>query len=204
MTKSGVTSTGLAAFPGFLASEPLKVPNAKGEEFKLELNIVQAPNELKITPTGFSVFGAKINIWSLPDIERETGEKADAVWFHNHPWDFWSRVLKGRLVETRAVWNATTGKLDTSVYVREEGESYFCGGEEFHLVTEVDLNTVTLMQMGPKLRPFFDKEGKEQFGEWGYLTEEGGRLTATGRDAVPNPGFRDKLLALNPHMRPKS
>jgi hypothetical protein len=204
MTQTPVTSTGMSAFPGFLQNPPLRVPNAKGVEFKREINIIQAPNELKITESGFQVFGAKMNIWFLPDLERETGEGEAVVQFHNHPWDFLSRVVVGRLIETRAAWNLETGKLDTSVFIREEGETYLCLADEYHLVTEVAPGTTTIMQMGPKKRPFIDKNGNTQHGEWGYLTESGQKLTATGRDAAPNPGFLERLWALNEHLRPKS
>ena len=197
---SAVTSTGQAAFPGFLATLPVRIPNARGVQYKMELNIIQAPNELKVTPTGFKVFGSKVNIWSLPDIERMVGGD-EVVQFHNHPWDFYSTVMTGRLVETRAVWNAETGCLDTSVFVRDEGEEYFCGAEEFHLVTEVTPGTVTLMQMGQKMRRYIDKEGQTQLGEWGYMDRTGKRTTATGRDAAENPTFRAHLLELNPHLR---
>lgn len=138
-----------------------------GEPYKAELTLSKT--------SGWTV---KCNLWMAPD--RRGGETPKP---HNHPWDFHSVTLNGRLVEDRV--EIVDGEL---VYVagveHRVGDVNRIGRSTFHEIVDLEPRTLTLMMCGPGMN------------HWGYLDAEGNYTKA----ATP-AGFLTRLRELNPHQR---
>lgn len=123
----------------------------------------------------------KINSWYLPDLRA--GDKPKP---HSHPWDFYAFILMGGYTEDRY-------ELDGDTVVTNLGVTHRSGSVNevprtlYHEVTEIHDpgRTLTLMVCGAGQR-----------GTWGYLDVRTGEHTRT----APDPGFKDRLRALNPHQ----
>ena len=107
---------------------------------------------------------------------------------HNHPWDFTSDILGGGYTELR-YW------IGPGNVVLRETKTYRVGDRNvlprtiYHVVTNVLPGTVTRLICGEATPG----------NKWGYLNIETGVHT----EAEADPGFIDKLRALNPHLRQK-
>lgn len=118
----------------------------------------------------------KINVWFGPDLR-----------VHSHPWiEFTSHVIAGAITEDRHVLQPD-GRIHSTVLTHEAGEDYTLPGEEYHQVTTVldPGRTVTLMDCGP-----WEPDS------WDNLDPATGVRTPN----VPDPGFRQRLQRLNPHL----
>ncbi|RSN46560.1 hypothetical protein [Actinomadura sp. WAC 06369] len=122
----------------------------------------------------------RVNLWYAPD--RRGGAQPRP---HSHPWAFRSHILAGHYVEDR--YELAGGRVRTELGVEHRaGSVNEIPRELYHEVTEVEPGTLTLMLCGPGER-----------GGWGYLDPETGQHTPTG----PDPAFRARLAALNPHQQ---
>ncbi|WP_367132837.1 MULTISPECIES: hypothetical protein [Streptomyces] len=145
------------------------VPDDRGDAYKAELVLLS-----RVEST------IKINLWSLPD--RRGGERARP---HNHPWAFRSYVLLGGYDEDR--YTLEGGRVVPELSVSHtSGSVNHVAPEVYHDVTAIHdpHRTLTLMVCGP---------GRK--GQWGYLDTDTGEHVAT----QPDPGFLERLRALNPH-----
>ncbi|MFF7446509.1 MULTISPECIES: hypothetical protein [unclassified Streptomyces] len=123
----------------------------------------------------------KVNLWMAPDLRD--GEKSRP---HNHPWEFTAHILAGGYTEQR--YEVVDGQVVTETQVHMAGDTNEVPLSTFHEVTDIQApgRTLTLMVCGA---------GRE--GDWGYLNPTTGELEPNR----PDPGFRDRLIALNPRMR---
>jgi hypothetical protein len=123
----------------------------------------------------------KINLWLAPDLREGDTPKP-----HNHPWEFTSHILSGGYTEQR--YTLRDGTTITESRTHTAGSSNHVPPDVYHEVTEITEpgRTLTLMLCGA---------GRQ--GSWSYLDPETGRTYAN----EPDPGFRDRLIALNPRMR---
>ncbi|MFE7135431.1 hypothetical protein ACFVIM_31685 [Streptomyces sp. NPDC057638] len=127
---------------------------------------------------------AKVNVWFAPDLRRGREPFPHP---HSHPWAFDAHVLLGGYDEDRYT-------PDGGAIRAERGVEHRAGGlnrvplEVYHEVTAVHEpgRTLTLMVCGPGER-----------GRWGYLD----LATGQHRGAAPDPGFTERLKALNPQHR---
>ncbi|GHE14689.1 hypothetical protein [Streptomyces alanosinicus] len=124
----------------------------------------------------------KINLWFAPDLRDGQSPKP-----HNHPWEFTSHVLSGAYTEQR--YTLVDGKVATETHTHTAGGSNHLPLDVYHEVTAISEpgRTLTLMLCGA---------GRQ--GAWGYLDPETGRTY----DNTPDTSFRDRLVALNPRMKP--
>lgn len=122
----------------------------------------------------------KVNLWFAPDLRG--GELSKP---HSHPWAFRARILMGGYSEDRY-------DPDGAGAVRKVTQQHGPGGVNdvplttYHEVTDIHEpgQTLTLMVCGP---------GRQ--GAWGYLDVH----TGEHLPVEPDPLFRERLLALNPH-----
>ncbi|MGW2998703.1 hypothetical protein [Streptomyces sp. NPDC001155] len=123
----------------------------------------------------------KINLWFRPDLRD--GEKPKP---HNHPWPFTAHILLGGYTEQR--YEVVDGKVTSTTQSHRVGEQNDVPLEIFHEVTAITEpgRTLTLMVCGA---------GRK--GEWGYIDPESGEFEANR----PDPGFRARLVAINPRLR---
>lgn len=145
----------------------------------------------------------KLNIWRSPDLRKD-----GAPLPHNHPWPFFSRVLRGGyaedryevrrnrnkiLVDPHTAWDVEGTDVTQNV-AHLAGETNDLPLTTFHEVTEIFEPGQTLSLMNCDLGR---KEG------WGHLEDDGkGNLVY-----VPNKlgeldtRFMPRMLELNPHRR---
>ncbi len=93
-------------------------------------------------------FGIYLHKWNKPD-PRPT--------LHNHPWAFFSIILKGWYTEKRMFRKESTRQY----YGQIIRWLNFVRRSDFHTVNYVDPGTISLMFVGPTHE------------DWGYLTETG-------------------------------
>jgi len=148
------------------------VPDDRGDGYKAELVLINTREST-----------AKVNLWFAADLRG--GQQSTP---HSHPWAFDAHVLLGGYSEDRY-----TPSADGAVRC-EPGVEHLAGGvnsvprEVYHEVTEIHESgrTLTLMVCGRGDR-----------GSWGYLD----LATGLHRAAEPDPGFGERLRALNPQHR---
>lgn len=123
----------------------------------------------------------KVNLWMAPDLRD--GERPRP---HNHPWEFTAHVLAGGYTEQR--YELVDGRVVTETRTHEAGGTNTVPLSSYHEVTHIQApgRTLTLMVCGA---------GRK--GEWGYLDPATGELEPN----QPEPGFRERLAALNPRLR---
>lgn len=123
----------------------------------------------------------KVNLWLAPDLRD--GEESRP---HNHPWEFTAHILAGGYTEQR--YEVVDGQVVTETQVHAAGGANEVPLSTFHEVTDIQApgRTLTLMVCGT---------GRE--GDWGYLDPATGEVEPNR----PDPGFRERLIALNPRMR---
>lgn len=185
-----VTSLGLEKLAGMFQAPGLKIPNHDGDGFyKYELV------ESRDTATGEV---KKMNIWYGPDVQRALtieGESPDTLYPHSHPWSFNSTVISGAITEVR--YRFENGALVSERHIRQTGETYFCGADEFHLVVECIPGTITRMDCGPEVTRALGRDTRR--GDWGYLSTTSGRIVSAFD--YKNPKFLGWLRELNPHLK---
>jgi len=178
------TSGGFDLVQGILAKPPTNIPNAIGEVYKRELTILRALNlqafkELLGDDGSLTI---KVNVWSLPDVDRFFGDGASP---HNHPWPFKSMIISGSYTEDRYRLVDNVIERETKTY--QAGDINEMPADTFHLVTEVIPGTITVMVCGTPAPG----------NEWGYLD----LTTKQYSPAKMDPNFLDKLKEVNPHLR---
>lgn len=200
---SGLTAgMGLSTMASLLTRGPIHVPDLGGGTYKTEIALYDGPGVDVLVPYYPEVGGG------LPQpIELKIGTLKLTWWHagdprplpHNHPWrdeggvSFRSSILSGGYTET--VYRLD-GSTEQRVY--RAGDVNIARHDEYHVVSEVLPQTVTLMACGPRVKP---EEGQSP---WGYLlTGDDGRMVAVGptHPSVMDPGAGDRFKALNPHLR---
>lgn len=123
----------------------------------------------------------KVNVWMAPDLRR--GEEPMP---HSHPWPLTARLLMGGYTEQR--YTLTNGIVHARAVAHRQGGKNHLPTNVFHEVTEVHhpSRTVSLMVCGAGTA-----------GQWGYLGPQTGHVTPPR----PDPAFRERLKAINPHLR---
>ncbi|MEU7162228.1 hypothetical protein AB0A98_38305 [Streptomyces chrestomyceticus] len=146
------------------------VPDEAGDACKAEL-VLREDTEATV----------KVNLWLLPDRRAADGRPAP----HSHPWDFRSWILLGGYDEDRYELSDGHVRADLAVAHRS-GTVNEIDRALYHEVTGIHEpgRTLSLMVCGPGVR-----------GSWGYLDPDTGRCVPS----APDPGFTDRLRALNPH-----
>ncbi len=89
-------------------------------------------------------FGIYLHKWNKPD-PRLTA--------HNHPWAFFSIILKGKYLEYTRIQDIHHSKWVSWFN--------FCSRKKFHYVTVVEKGTISLMFVGKTHQ------------DWGYMTDDG-------------------------------
>ena len=162
---AGQTSAGFSLAQALFSLGPRNIPNANGECFKTEWVPFREPIEGTM----------KINWWHGPDDQRDP---------HSHPWDtFTSHIITGSYTERR-YWLDEKGELQTKEFTYRQGDKNVFPRDQYHLVTKVEPETMTLMLCGTAT----DKN------VWGYIDVH----TAAQRNAEPDPTFKARFMALNP------
>jgi hypothetical protein len=163
-----LTLGGLSAIAGNLQSPPVHIPDGKGGAYKTELALFRSQERTE-----------KILWWHADDPRPEP---------HNHPWDFVSDILSGGYSERR-YWLDENGELQSATMTYRAGEQNIVPANVFHVVYDVQPNTVTYLTCG-----------KASDGNlWGYLDLS----TKTYADAERDPNFLTFLQEINPHLRKK-
>jgi len=171
------TSSNVPYHQGLLAKKPMNIPNPKGEAFKREAVLMRGMNAKALADLlGDNDLTIKINIWNLPDIERDGISKPMP---HNHPWAFRSLIISGSYTEQRYFPNGSFQEERTY----GPGDINDMPREYFHMVTKVIPGTITAMVC-------IDKPGVA----WGYIDPETGIYSP----AAPDPNFLENLKKINP------
>lgn len=93
-------------------------------------------------------FGIYVHWINEPDSDRFP---------HDHPWRFWSLILRGGYVER--VWARQGGDFVDLIW--ETGSVHSMKPSQAHQISYVTSNLLTLVFTGPRVR------------EWGFWTDEG-------------------------------
>ena len=93
-------------------------------------------------------FGVYVHWINEPDADRD---------YHNHPWVFWSWIVRGGYAED--ILDTDSGL--ESVRVHSRGSVHKTSLSVAHKITEVLPRTVTVVLVGPRSR------------EWGFWTDAG-------------------------------
>lgn len=117
-------------------------------------------------------------IWWHADDPRED--------FHNHPWStFTSEILSGGYTQ-EAIWRDVNGVVKSQIDSFRAGDFNMVAREVYHRVYDVLPNTVTHLKCGETL----------DNGQWDYMNPDNGETFP-----IVDPTFRERLEALNPHLR---
>lgn len=97
------------------------------------------------------LFSVLVNRIRMADADRH---------LHDHPWSFFSILLRGWYIEERPLFDGETGF--TRLRKREVRDLYnYCSAEQQHRIAQVSEDCLTLVFCGPKRR------------KWGFVTEYG-------------------------------
>lgn len=173
MTTSPTTTigTGQPLQQDLYGSCPLHLPDSTGRVHRTVLTLERSPERT-----------VKIHWWHLPD-ERP----------HSHPWAFRSEILAGGYTETRYWVREGVVEKEERVYRKGDFNDFpalhpALGVKLFHSVYAIELGTVSRLVTGPLTAGPND---------WGYLDLDTGAYEPTKMD----PRFRERLAAVNPHLR---
>lgn len=147
------------------------VPDDCGEMYKAELLLQRTAKRVR-----------KVNIWFLPDL-RCGGRREP----HSHPGDMQSWILAAGYTEDRYT-RLAGGEIREDLGVEHAGGENFMPAAMFHEVTEIHApgETISVMEFR-----------RDKPMEWGTLDLDTGEY----RPNRPDPDFRARWLALNPHRR---
>jgi hypothetical protein len=213
--KAGTTAGfDLSTEASLLMRAPIHIPNLAEGSYKTEVTLYDGPEADILVPywveteeEGPPWMTGKAKRMVLKYRGRQVGTLKLTWWHagdprplpHNHPWrdedgvSFRSSILSGGYTET--VYRLD-GSTEERVY--RAGDVNIARHDEYHVVSDVLPQTVTLMACGPRVKP---EEGQSP---WGYLlTGDDGRMVAVGptHPSVMDPGAGDRFKALNPHLR---
>ena len=185
----GFTWEKFAARPTWTLVPDMEQPDVDGPWYKAEASLKSGP------PYDQTI---KLNVWRKPDLRR-TGQPMP----HSHPWEFTGILLLGGYDEDRydverpsAVVNDPFGAHDLGLVDVQQGITHRAGQrnhiplQTFHEVTKIHEpgRTVSLMDCD-----FGRKNG------WGHLDPETGLYTPV-LSSPAEPGFKERLHELNPHL----
>lgn len=201
--QGGLTAgMGLSTTASLLTRGPIHVPDLGNGTYKTEIVLYDGPGVdvlalYYLEGAGGRPPAPEIKVGTLKLTWWHAGDPRPLP--HNHPWrdkdgiSFRSSILSGGYTET--VYRLD-GSTEQRVY--RAGDVNVARHDEYHVVSDVLPQTVTLMACGPRVKP---EEGQSP---WGYLlTGDDGRMVPVGptHPSVMDPGAGDRFKALNPHLR---
>jgi len=166
------TTAGIIAKNDWFASAPIRIPKMNGEGyFRTAIDVFRSPETT-----------IKIHYWHSEDgLEKP----------HNHPWNtdgvsFQSHILSGGYKET-VYWLDNAGAVQSLERTFRAGDVNTALYEQYHVVSEVLPNTITLMVCGAQFPN----------NEWGYLDIETGEY----KKAEKTVAITELFLNANQHLK---
>lgn len=187
--KENTTKTGMPLRVRPFSAMPTMIPEFidgefTGNPYRIEGVLVRADGKPETDEDPGDGGGARMHVWLAPD--RRT---------HNHPWRrIYCKVVRGwytaresRLGSEADIW------IDTTTTLRAGDPEHVVDHDTYHEVVEVEPGTVSIMTFGPVVG---------SASNWGHLIAPTDERPSRWHDSDTNqPGFRDALLHLNPHMK---